>query len=398
MLAAPLDLSGLWSLHAIDRPDLKDEPYQPVTHPDFSFADDDIDTFEVIGDRDVLVHHPYESFTTSMQRFVEEAAADPDVLAIKQTLYRTAGSPIVNSLIEAAERGKQVVVLVEIKARFDESANIAWARTLERAGCHVVYGLAGLKTHCKLCLVVRDEGGRLRQYVHVGTGNYNPITARMYEDLGLFTADPELAAEVAHLFNYITGFSRDKKYRRMIVAPHGMRTRMVSMIERETAASTPERPGRIIIKMNHLADEAVIDALYAASEAGVRIDLVVRTICRLRPGVKGLSKNIKVKSILGRFLEHSRVFYFENGGDEEMYIGSADMMERNLDRRVEALAAVESPEIKDQLKLVLELALSDNTGSWSLDRNGKWTRISVPESEMRLNLQDQLMRHSVGDA
>jgi polyphosphate kinase len=398
MLPAPLDLAGLWSLHSIDRPDLKDEPYLAVTHPDLSIADDEIDIFEVIGDRDVLVHHPYESFTTSMQRFIEEAAADPDVLAIKQTLYRTAGSPIVGSLIEAAERGKQVVVLVEIKARFDESANIAWARTLERAGCHVVYGLAGLKTHCKLCLVVRDEGEHLRQYVHVGTGNYNPITARMYEDVGLFTADPDLAAEVADLFNYITGFSRDKKYRCMIVAPHGMRTRMISMIERESALSTPERPGRIIMKMNNLSDEAVIDALYAASEAGVRVDLIVRSICTLRPDVKGLSKNISVKSILGRFLEHSRVFYFENAGDEEVYIGSADLMERNLDRRVEALAAVKSPEIKDQLKLVLELALSDNTGSWTLDRRARWIRISVPESEMRLNLQEQLMRHSVADA
>jgi polyphosphate kinase len=333
-----------------------------------------------------------------MQRFIEEAAADPDVLAIKQTLYRTSGSPIVSSLIEAAERGKQVVVLVEIKARFDESANIAWARTLEQAGCHVVYGLAGLKTHGKLCLVVRDEGGHVRQYVHVGTGNYNPITARIYEDLGLFTADPKLAAEVAHLFNYITGFSRDKKYRHLIVAPHGMRTRMISLIEREAALSTPERPGRIIMKMNNLSDEAMIDSFYAASQAGVRIDLIVRSICTLRPGVKGLSKNITIKSILGRFLEHSRIFYFENGGEEEVYIGSADLMERNLDRRVEALAAVKSPEIRDHLKLVLELGLSDNTGSWTLDRRGRWTRVPVPESEIRLNLQEQLMRHSVADA
>jgi len=354
--------------------------------------------FEVIGDRDVLVHHPYESFATSVQRFIEDAAADPDVLAIKQTLYRTAGSPIVGALIEAAERGKQVVVLVEIKARFDESANIAWARTLERAGCHVVYGLAGLKTHCKLCLVVRDEGGHLRQYVHVGTGNYNPFTARIYEDLGLFTADPELAAEVAHLFNYITGFSRDKKYRCMVVAPHGMRTRMTAMVEREAAVATPERPGRIIMKMNNLSDAGMIDALYAASEAGVKIDLIVRSVCTLRPGVKGLSRNITVRSILGRFLEHSRIYYFENGGDEEMYIGSADMMERNLDHRVEALASVKSPEIREQLKLVLDLALSDNTGSWTLDRRGRWTRVTVGESDIHLNLQEQLMRHSGGDA
>jgi polyphosphate kinase len=398
MLPSPLDLAGLWGLHAIDRPDLKDEPYIPVTHPDLTMVDESYDIFEVVRDRDVLVHHPYESFTTSVQRFIEEAAADPDVLAIKQTLYRTSGSPIVASLIEAAERGKQVVVLVEIKARFDESANIAWARTLEKAGCHVVYGLSGLKTHCKLCLVVRDEGGDLRQYVHVGTGNYNPLTARIYEDMGFFTADPDLAAEVAHLFNYITGFSRDKKYRRMVVAPHGMRTRMTAMIERETALSTPERPGRIIMKMNNLSDEGIIDALYTASEAGVRVDLIVRSVCMLRPGVKGLSKNVTVRSIVGRFLEHSRVFYFQNGGEEEVYIGSADMMPRNLDHRVDALAAVKAPEIREQLKLALDLGLSDNVGAWTLDRRGKWTHVPSPESEIRLSLQEQLMRHSAGDA
>jgi polyphosphate kinase len=398
MLPAPLDLSGLWSLHAIDRPDLKDEPYLPVTHPDLSLADDDTSMFEVLGDRDVLVHHPYESFATSVQRFIEDAAADPDVLAIKQTLYRTSGSPIVNALIEAAERGKQVVVLIEIKARFDESANIAWARTLEKAGCHVVYGLAGLKTHCKLCLVVRDEGGYLRQYVHVGTGNYNPMTARIYEDLGLFTADPELAAEVGHLFNYITGFSRDKKYQCMIVAPHGMRDRMISMIEREAALSTPERPGRIIMKMNNLSDDALVEALYAASEQGVKIDLIVRSICTLRPGVKSLSKNITVRSILGRFLEHSRVFYFNNGGDDEVYFGSPDMMPRNLDWRVEALTVVKAPELREQLKLVLDLALSDNCSAWSLDRHGRWHRVERGEGDVALDFQDQLMRHPSSDA
>jgi polyphosphate kinase len=397
MLPAPLDLSGLWGLHSIDRPELKDEPYFPVTHPDLSLAEEDVSIFEVVGDRDVLVHHPYESFTTSVQRFIEEAAADPDVLAIKQTLYRTAGSPIVNALIEAAERGKQVVVLIEIKARFDESANIAWARTLEKAGCHVVYGLAGLKTHCKLCLIVRDEGGHLKQYVHVGTGNYNPITARIYEDMGLFTADPELAAEVGHLFNYITGFSRDKKYRCMIVAPHGMRDRMLGMIEREAAVSTPERPGRIIMKMNNLSDDGMVNALYAASEQGVKIDLIVRSICTLRPGVKSLSKNISVRSILGRFLEHSRVFYFENGGDEQIYIGSADMMPRNLDWRVEALASVKAPELREQLKLVLDLALSDNYSAWTLDRSGKWHKVKPNEGDVHLDFQEQLMRHPTAD-
>ena len=398
MLPAPLDLSGLWSLHSIDRPDLKEEPYQPVTHPDLSLADEDTSIFEVVGDRDVLVHHPYESFASSMQRFIEDAAEDPDVLAIKQTLYRTAGSPIVNALIEAAERGKQVVVLIEIKARFDESANIAWARTLEKAGCHVVYGLAGLKTHCKLCLIVRDEGGHLKQYVHVGTGNYNPITARMYEDMGLFTADPELAAEVGHLFNYITGFSRDKKYKCMVVAPHGMRDRIVRKIKREAGLSTAENPGRIIMKMNNLSDDAVVDALYDASERGVKIDLIVRSICTLRPGVKGLSKNIRVRSIVGRFLEHSRAFYFQNGGDEQLFIGSADMMPRNLDRRVEALAIVKSPEIREQLKLVLDLALSDNSSAWTLDRHGRWSKVQLGEADVRMDFQEQLMRHPVVDA
>ena len=398
MLPAPLDLAGLWSLHAIDRPDLKDDPYQPVTHPDLSLADEDVSMFEVVADRDVLVHHPYESFASSVQRFIEEAAADPDVLAIKQTLYRTAGSPIVNALIEAAERGKQVVVLIEIKARFDESANIAWARTLEKAGCHVVYGVAGLKTHCKLCLIVRDEGGHLRQYVHVGTGNYNPITARIYEDVGLFTADPELAAEVAHLFNYITGFSRDKKYKCMVVAPPRMRDRMIAMIRREADNSTPEEPGRIIMKMNNLSDDAIVDALYDASQRGVKIDLIVRSICTLRPNVKSLSKHISVRSILGRFLEHSRIFYFRNGGGEQVYFGSADMMPRNLDRRVEALAVVKSPELRQQLKLVLNLALSDNASAWTLDRHGRWNHVQPASDEPRLAFQEELMKHPAADA
>jgi polyphosphate kinase len=397
-LPAPLDLSGLWSLHAIDRPDLKDEPYLPVMHPDLSLADEETSIFELIADREILVHHPYESFTTSVQRFIEEAASDPDVLAIKQTLYRTAGSPIVNALIEAAERGKQVVVLIEIKARFDESANIAWARTLENAGCHVVYGLAGLKTHAKLCLVVRDEGDHLRQYVHVGTGNYNPITARIYEDLGLLAADPELAAEVAHLFNYITGFSRDKEYRCMMVAPHGMRDRMVSLIEREAAASTPDRPGRIIMKMNNLSDDQIVNALYDASQQGVQVELIVRSVCTLRPGVKSLSRNITVRSILGRFLEHSRVYYFENGGNPDIYLGSPDMMPRNLDTRVESLAIVKSADLRNQLKLLLDLALSDNTSAWLLDRHGRWSKVSPAEGEPRLNFQEQLMRAPVLDA
>jgi polyphosphate kinase len=390
-LPGPLDLSGLWTLHSMDRPDLKDEPFHPLTHPDLSLTDEEMDVFELIADRDVLVHHPYESFTTSVQRFVEQAAADPDVLAIKQTLYRTSGSPIVNALIEAAESGKQVVVLVELKARFDESANITWARTLEQAGCHVVYGLAGLKTHCKLCLVVRREGDEIRRYVHVGTGNYNPITSRLYEDLGLFTADPQLGAEVSLLFNFITGFSRNREYRSLIVAPLGMRERVIGMIDRETALSTPDRPGRIVIKVNNLGDPDVISALYRAAQRGVKVDLLARSICTLRPGIKKLSKGIRVRSILGRFLEHSRIFYFENGGDEEIYIGSADLMQRNLDGRVEAIAAVKSPALRTQLKFLLELAFSDNTSSWSLRGDGRWTHRTPDPKEPALDYQGQLM-------
>jgi polyphosphate kinase len=390
-LPGPLDLSGLWTLHSMDRPDLKDEPFHPLTHPDLSLTDEEMDVFELIADRDVLVHHPYESFTTSVQRFVEQAAADPDVLAIKQTLYRTSGSPIVNALIEAAESGKQVVVLVELKARFDESANITWARTLEQAGCHVVYGLAGLKTHCKLCLVVRRECDEIRRYVHVGTGNYNPITSRLYEDLGLFTADPQLGAEVSLLFNFITGFSRNREYRSLIVAPLGMRERVIGMIDRETALSTPDRPGRIVIKVNNLGDPDVISALYRAAQRGVKVDLLARSICTLRPGIKKLSKGIRVRSILGRFLEHSRIFYFENGGDEEIYIGSADLMQRNLDGRVEAIAAVKSPALRTQLKFLLELAFSDNTSSWSLRGDGRWTHRTPDRKEPALDYQGQLM-------
>ncbi len=389
-LPGPLDLSGLWTLHALNRPDLKDPPFVPLTHPDLALTDEDMDVFELLHDRDVLVHHPYESFTTSVQRFVEQAAADPDVLAIKQTLYRTSGSPIVNALIEAAERGKQVVVLVELKARFDESANITWARTLEQAGCHVVYGLAGLKTHCKLCLVVRREGSELRRYVHVGTGNYNPITARLYEDIGLLTADEGLGSEVSHLFNFITGFSRKREYESLIVAPLGMRDRMIGMIEREIALSTAEQPGRIVMKLNNLGDPAIVDALYRASQRGVKVDLLVRSICVLRPGIKKLSKNIRVRSILGRFLEHSRIFYFQNGGDEEFYFGSPDMMQRNLDGRVEALATISSDDLKRQLRFLLELALSDNVSSWALDGDGTWTR-RTPGDEPALEYQKQLM-------
>ncbi|HEU4488925.1 MAG TPA: RNA degradosome polyphosphate kinase, partial [Actinomycetota bacterium] len=354
-LPGPLDLSGLWDLYELDRPDLKDELFQPVT-PSVLMPSEDTppDMFGLLREQDLLVHHPYESFMTSFQRFIEQAADDPTVLAIKQTLYRTSGdSPIVDALIEAAEAGKQVVVLVEIKARFDERNNINWARTLERAGCHVVYGLVGLKTHCKLCLVVRQEGDELRRYVHVGTGNYNPKTARIYEDMSLFTSDREIGADVSDLFNHLTGYSRQHSYRELIVAPDEMRKTLIRMIEREAESSTSKKPGHIAIKVNSLVDERVIESLYAASRAGVQIDLFVRSICALRPGVEGISETIRVRSILGRFLEHSRIYYFRNQGLEEIYIGSADVMHRNLDRRVEVLAPVKAPELSERIKSLL---------------------------------------------
>ena len=375
-LPAPLGLVDLWNLHALDRPDLKDPPLAAVT-PLALIAPDEgpPDIFGALAERDVLVHHPYDSFATSVQAFIEASAADPSVLAIKQTLYRTSGdSPIVDALVDAAAAGKQVVVLVEIKARGDEPANIIWARMLERAGCHVVYGLVGLKTHAKLCLVVRQEGAGIRRYVHIGTGNYNPTTARTYEDIGLLTADNTLAADVNHLFNLLTGYSRRSEYERLIVAPINMRRRMIEMIDREARLSTPELPGRIMWRLNGLVDESVIDALYAASHAGVEIDLVVRAICGLRPGVPGLSETIRVRSILGRFLEHSRVYWFGNGGAPDVWIGSADMMHRNLDRRVETLVRVDDLGIKARLEEILNLGLLDRAGAWALTPDARWIR------------------------
>jgi polyphosphate kinase len=377
-LPSPLDLSCLVELLPINRPDLKDPPFQPVNHPALLPAEDAAaDIFAAIRAGDILVHHPYESFQNTVQAFIEQAAADPNVLAIKQTLYRTSGeSPIVDALIEAAEAGKQVVVLVEIKARFDEIANINWARTLERAGCHVVYGLVGLKTHCKLCMVVRQEGDRLRRYVHIGTGNYNPATARIYEDLGLLTADERLGSDIGSLFNYLTGYSRHESYDSLLVAPHEMRQRMIALIHRESAIAKRGDPASIVFKLNALVDEAIIDTLYKASQAGVSIDIIARGICALRPGVHGLSDNIRVRSIVGRFLEHSRIYYFANGGAEELYIGSADLMHRNLDRRVEVLVRVAADELKRRLCGILDLALADITGSWRLGKSGKWSRIT----------------------
>jgi polyphosphate kinase len=367
-----LDLSSLWQVYGVDRPELKDRTFVPATPPAFGERETPKSIFSTLRDGDVLVHHPYDSFSTTVQRFIEQAAADPNVLAIKQTLYRTSGdSPIVNALIDAAEAGKQVVALVEIKARFDEQANIKWARELEKAGVHVVYGLIGLKTHCKTCLVVRREGSTIRRYCHIGTGNYNPKTARLYEDVGLLTASPDIGADLTDLFNSLTGYSRKVSYRNLLVAPNGVRKGIIERIEREVAAAADGADARIRVKANALVDEQVIDALYRASQAGVRVEVVVRGICALRPGVDGFSENISVRSILGRFLEHSRVIHFR--AINEFWIGSADMMHRNLDRRVEVMAQVKDPRLTAQLDEVFESALDPATRCWELGPDGHWT-------------------------
>jgi len=375
----PLDLGGLWALHALDRPDLKDPPWSPVTQARLASAEDEkVDIFKVIADGDVLVHHPYDSFRTSVEEFVRQASRDPKVLAIKLTLYRTSGdSSIIKSLIRAADQGKQVAALVELKARFDEAANIGWARALERAGVHVTYGLVGLKTHTKTALVVRDEGSGVRSYCHIGTGNYNAKTAALYEDLGILTADPAVGADLTQLFNHLTGFGRDIRYRRLLVAPQRLRNRLLELIDQEMAA--PAGTGRITMKMNSLVDPASIDRLYAASQAGVEIDLVVRGICCLRPGIPGLSENIRVRSIVGRFLEHSRIYRFANGsgpGDELTYIGSADLMPRNLDRRIEALVPVLDPGLQRRIDEILRVNLADDTLAWTLGPDGTWSKVA----------------------
>ena len=366
-----LDLSSLWQIYGVDRPALKDPAFVPATSPAFADRETPKSIFATLREGDVLVHHPYESFSTSTQRFIELAAADPNVLAIKQTLYRTSGdSPIVRSLIEAAAAGKQVVALVEIKARFDEQANIKWARALEQAGVHVAYGLVGLKTHCKTCLVVRREGSTIRRYCHIGTGNYNSKTARLYEDIGLLTADPDIGADLTDLFNTLTGYSRKVSYRNLLVAPHGIRVGITERVDREIAAHKKTGNGHIRLKMNSLVDEQVIDALYRASQAGVRVEVVVRGICALRPGVEGFSENITVRSILGQYLEHSRIFNF--GAINEYWIGSADMMHRNLDRRVEVLVQVKDPRLTAQLNDILDSALDPATRCWELKPEGQW--------------------------
>jgi len=376
-LPAPLDLGGLFELNRLDRPELKYPRRVPTTSVALQPAEptERPDIFASITRGDILLHHPYESFATSVQAFLEQAAADPNVLAIKQTLYRTSGdSPIVEALIDAAEAGKAVLALVEIKARFDEQANISWARKLERAGVHVVYGLVGLKTHCKLALVVRQEGGTLKHYSHIGTGNYNPKTSRIYEDLGLLTDDDQVGKDLTRLFNELSGYAIEKKFKRLLVAPRYLRKSLLKNIEQEAANARAGKPSGIRIKVNSMVDEAIIDGLYRASQAGVPVDVWVRGICSLTPGVPGLSDNIRVRSVLGRYLEHSRIFHFANDGDPQVYIGSADMMHRNLDRRVEALVRLDDPAHIAETSQLFDLAMDDGTSAWHLEPNGDWVR------------------------
>ncbi|NMO01341.1 RNA degradosome polyphosphate kinase [Gordonia sp. TBRC 11910] len=388
-----LDLSSLFEIYGLDRPHLKERPFVPVTHPAFGERETPKSVFSTLREGDVLVHHPYDSFSTSVQRFIEQAAADPQVLAIKQTLYRTSGdSPIVNALIDAAEAGKQVVALVEIKARFDEQANIKWARQLEQAGVHVVYGLVGLKTHCKTCLVVRREGSAIRRYCHIGTGNYNPKTARLYEDVGLFTAAPEVGADLTDLFNTLTGYSRKQEYRNLLVAPAGIRAGIVDRIDVEIERfRAGDTTARIQLKANALVDEGVIDALYRASQNGVPVEVVVRGICALRPGMPGISENIVVRSILGQFLEHSRMLHF--GAQNEYWIGSADMMHRNLDRRVEVMVQVRDERLTAELADVFASALDPRTRCWTLNSDGNWTASPAEGEEVHDHQRELMARH-----
>ena len=395
-----LSLGDLMSFMSLPLSDLKDQPWNSVLPPRLSWLQEDegdrnsegISFFNVIRNGDLLVHHPYHSFSNTVQRFVTEAASDPKVLAIKMTLYRTSGdSPIVKALIAAAENDKQVVALVELKARFDEQNNILWARKLEKAGVHVVYGVTGLKTHTKITLVVRQEKEKIRRYVHIGTGNYNPKTAKLYTDLSLLSCREDLGADLTDLFNFLTGYSRQKSYRKLLVAPVSLRSRMVEMINREADNCRQGKTGRIVAKMNSLVDQQVIQTLYEASQAGVQIDLIIRGICCLRPGLKGISENIRVVSIIGRFLEHSRIFYFHNNGEEEIYIGSADWMTRNLSRRVEAVTPIESPEIFRDLQEILGVMLADNRKAWELQSDGSFVQRKPKKGEESHSTHDTFM-------
>jgi polyphosphate kinase len=397
-LPAPLDLGGLFELRRIDRPDLTFSKRVPTTSVSLLPSDptEKPDIFASIARGDILLHHPYESFATSVQAFLEQAAADPNVLAIKQTLYRTSGdSPIIEALIDAAEAGKAVLALVEIKARFDEQANISWARKLEKAGVHVVYGMVGLKTHCKLALVVRQEGTGLKHYSHIGTGNYNPKTSRIYEDLGLLTADDQVGKDLTRLFNELSGYAIEKKFKRLLVAPLHLRKGLLKRIATEAANARAGKPSGIRLKVNSMVDETIIDALYKASQAGVPIDIWVRGICSLRPGVEGLSETIRVRSILGRYLEHSRIFSFANDEDPHVFIGSADMMHRNLDRRVETLVRLVRPEHLAELEDLFDTAMSEQTSSWWLATDGEWIRHDrdakgAPLGDLQTDLMTQI--------
>lgn len=375
----PLDLTGLNIIADLDRPELKFAPFRNQIAREFREIDQDSNEefFAAIRRNEILLHHPYDSFNSSVLRFLEAAATDPDVLAIKQTLYRTSGdSPIVNALIEAAEAGKQVLAVIEIRARFDEQANVRWARKLEDVGVHVVYGLVGFKTHAKLSLVVRQEGSVVRRYCHVGTGNYHPKTARMYEDLGILSADNQLGEDLNILFNQLSGFAPQSTYNRLLVAPRTIRPGLLEKINREIENKKAGKHAFIRLKLNSLLDEEFVEALYLASMAGVEIDLVVRGICAILPGIPGVSENIRVRSVLGRFLEHSRIFHFANGGDDEIYIGSADLMERNLNRRVESLTKISRDEHKKELVKIFDLYLSSKTAAWHLLPDGKWLRVN----------------------
>ena len=398
LLPEPLDLRNLSSIAFLPIKALHFEKHQVTTNRYLEAEEDEAaDIFASLREREVLVHHPYESFATSVQAFLEQAAADPNVLAIKQTLYRTSGdSPIVDALIDAAEAGKQVLALVEIKARFDEQNNIGWARKLEAAGVHVVYGIVGLKTHCKLSLVIRQEGNQLRRYCHIGTGNYNPKTARYYEDLGLLTSRPEVGEDLTKLFNQLSGFASETQYSSLLVSPVGVREGLAFRIQREIEHKQAGKPARIRFKMNSLVDEQIIDELYRASMAGVEIDVLVRGMCALRPGVPGLSETIRVHSVLGRYLEHSRIFYFENAGGPEIFIGSADMMHRNLDRRVEALVRITQPDHIRELEALLDLGMSGDVSLWKLSSQGDWIRSTHSDSGVRLaDMQDELMARTL---
>ena len=399
-LPSPLDLTGLSDIAALPRPELRFAPHLVQTNKYLLPRDDEqLDIFSVLRNREVLVHHPYESFSTSTQEFLEQAAEDPQVLAIKQTLYRTSGdSPIVDALIQAAQAGKQVLALVEIKARFDEQNNITWARKLEQAGVHVVYGIVGLKTHCKLALVIRQEAGQLVRYCHIGTGNYNPKTARYYEDYGLLTSRESVGEDLTVLFNHLSGYAPEASFRSIMVSPVGVRQGLTRLIEEEIAHHKAGKKTRIAIKVNALVDEEIIDSLYKASRAGVPVDVLVRGMCALKPGVPGLSDTIRVRSILGRYLEHSRVFSFLGGGDPKIYLGSADMMHRNLDRRVEVLVRLSEPEHITSLNRMFELAMSDEVCSWKLNSAGIWKRDQFDQAGNRLvDFQDTIM-NSVLDA